>query len=136
MDINNDFLFITRRLSPHEISGKIYIVFLGTSEEISGGGRGGGGASQRRNRIEKGMKRMEREQYPVKSLEARGWPLGKWNTCKVSHLSEKFIVTKIHEDEKSFLECELSLEHHGGECVIEGIVEHFSHANTLPNADP
>ena len=23
--------------------------------------------------------------------------------------------------------------HHGGECVIEGIVEHFSHANTLPN---
>lgn len=58
----------------------------------------------------------------------------------MSRLSTKFIVVERKKrmgekeeeegeiDWKSFPECE-PWQGHGGECVIEGIVEHFSHAN-------
>lgn len=78
---------------------------------------------------------MEREQYPVKSRGSRLAPSVNGTRVRC-HIYLKSSSLRRYTDEKSFLECELSLEHHGCECVIEGIVEHFSHANTLPNADP
>lgn len=53
-----------------------------------------------------------------------------WNTCTVSHLSEKFIVVTGGASQRVFYEYELTrVPSASRECVIERIVGHFSHAN-------
>lgn len=66
------------------------------------------------------------------SSERSEWPFRcEWNTCTVSHLSEKFIVTGDPLKEFSRMRANSTGERaRRRECVIERIVEHFSHANT------